>query len=200
MAAAVPRKGTWEGRLRTPVCAFVIVYGVARLAELIDWSRLHHDAAAMLGLGSGAVTGLLVAGKAAELALTVLAVTALTRASDTLLFAALAGWTADLAVLTVVAVVGGDLGRVLEHGLMFAAFATLQAVAYVYGGVRPKRPSTPAEIEGPHETRRDLSTGTAEPTRQDLPVRRPEPTRQDLPVRRPDVTRQDIHVRKPPSS
>ncbi|GAA4522283.1 hypothetical protein GCM10023191_101450 [Actinoallomurus oryzae] len=225
MVAAVLRKGMTQGRLRTPACAFITLYGVAKLAELLDWSRLHHDVAAMLGAGSGTVTGLLLAGKGAELALTVLAVLALIRASDTLLAAAVAGWTADLAVLTVVAAVCGDLGRLLEHGTAFLVLAALLTVLYKSGAVRlPRRTGAPDQTASPppHTTRRlptatadptqKLPTGTAEPTRQDLPVRRPDVTRQDLPVRRPDSTRrdlpaggpdptrQDLPVRRPPTS
>jgi hypothetical protein len=191
------------GRLRTPACAFLILYGVAKLAELLDWSRLHHDVAAMLGAGSGTVTGLLLAGKGAELAFTALAVAALARSDDTLLAAAVAGWTADLAVLTVVAAVCGDLGRLLEHGLVFLVLAALLAVLYRSGAVRlPRRAGGPGPDQAasppPHTTRQDLPTGTTDPTRQDLPVRRPDVTRQDLPVRRPDVTRQDLPVRRRP--
>lgn len=202
MVAAV-RKGTFEGRLRPPACAFLILYGVAKLAELLDWSRLHHDVTAMLGTGSGTVTGLLLAGKGAELALTVLAVLALVRADDTLLAAAVAGWTADLAVLTIVAAVCGDLGRLLEHGLTFLVLAALLTVLYRSGTVRlPRRTGAPDQAASPppHTTRQDLPTDTTDPTRQDLPVRRPDVTRQDLPVRRPDVTRQDLPVhRRPPT-
>lgn len=136
MEPAVPGHHLIRGRLRSPASAFVILYGVARLAELIDWSRLHDDAVAMLGLGSGAVTGLLIAGKAAELLLTLLAVLALTRHSDALLLAAVAGWTADLALLTIVAVVGGDLGRSLEHGISCAAFAGLLVGVSAGGGLQ----------------------------------------------------------------
>jgi hypothetical protein len=189
------------GRLRTPACAFLILYGVAKLAELLDWSRLHHDVAAMLGAGSGTVTGLLLAGKGAELAFTALAVAALARSDDTLLAAAVAGWTADLAVLTVVAAVCGDLGRLLEHGLVFLVLAALLAVLYRSGAVRlPRRTGGPDQTMPlpSNTTRQDLPTGTTDPTRQDLPVRRPDVTRQDLPVRRPDVTRQDLPVRRRP--
>jgi hypothetical protein len=194
---AVPRTHVIRGRLRSPVTAFVMLYGVARLAELVDWSRLHDDVVAMLGLGSGVVTGLLVAGKGAELLFTLLAVLALTRRSDVVLLAAVAGWTADLALLTTVAVVGGDVGRSLEHGISCAAFAGLLALTYpVRAGGGPVREPGPTP---PHETRRDLTAGDPEPTRQDLPVHRPDVTRQDIPVHRPDVTRQDLPVRRPPT-
>jgi hypothetical protein len=198
---AVPRTHAIRGRLRSPASAFVILYGAAKLAELIDWSRLHGDAVAMLGLGSGVVTGLLVAGKAAELLLTLLAVLALTRHSDGLLRAAVAGWTADLALLTIVAVVGGDLGRTLEHGISCAAFAGLLAVTYrVRAGGEPVRKQGPTPAP-PDETRQDLPVRDPDVTRQDLPVRRPAATRQDLPVHGPDLTRQDLPVRgRPPET
>ena len=138
MDPAVPQSGMIQGRLRSPVCAFLIVYGVAKLAELLDWSRLHGDVVAMLDAGSGAVTGLLVTGKGTELLLTALAAVALARRSDALLLAAVAGWTGDLALLTAVAAVCGDLGRLLEHGLMFMVFAGLLAVTYAFGEVRTK--------------------------------------------------------------
>ena len=209
-------------RLPSPACVFLIVFGVAKLAELADWSRLHGDVAAMLDLGSGTVTGLLIAGKGAELLLTVAAVLSLVRRNATLLLAAVTGWTADLAVLTAVAAVHGDLGRLLEHGLTFVAFAGLLAVTYRFGGVRAKdvlrfkrreRPvSRPARPAGPpmspqpprpagpesHETVRDVPD--SDTTRQDLPARMPAVTRLDLPVRRSaDVTRQDLPVRKRPA-
>jgi hypothetical protein len=172
-------------RLHTPVCAFLIVFGVAKLAELLDWSRLHGDVVSMLGLGSGAVTGLLLAGKGAELLLTILAVLALIRRNRAWLLAAVAGWTADLALLAIVATVRGDLGRVLEHGLTFLAFAGLLAVTYVFGR---------APEAQPHATRHDLHVPEADVTRQDLPVKSADTTRLDLPVRRPDVTRQDMPI------
>jgi hypothetical protein len=172
--------------LHIPVCAFLIVFGVAKLAELFDWSRLHADVVSMLGLGSGTVTGLLLAGKGAELLLTALAVLALIRRNRTWLLAAVAAWTADLAVLSIVATVRGDIGRVLEHGLTFLAFAGLLAVTYVFGREREERPA--------HGTRQDLPVPEADVTRQDLPTRSPDTTRLDLPVRRPDVTRQDLPI------
>jgi hypothetical protein len=174
------------------------VYGAAKLAELIVWSRLHDVVVVMLGLGSGAVTGLLAVGKGAELLLTALAVLAVTRRTDILLLAALAGWTADLALLAVVAAVCGDLGRLLEHGITFMAFACLLAVTYASGEVR----TTGIAVFGPkrrpssHTTRQDLSAAASDLTRPDLPVRRPDVTRQDLPVHGPDVTRQDLPVRR----
>jgi hypothetical protein len=175
-------------RLHTPVCAFLIVFGVAKLAELLDWSRLHSDVVSLLGLGSGAVTALLLAGKGAELLLTVLAVLALTRRNPTWLLAAVTGWTADLALLAIVATVRGDLGRVLEHGLTFLALAGLLAVTYVFGREREERPATG------NGTRQDLPVPDADVTRQDLPTRSADTTRLDLPVRRPDVTRRDLPV------
>jgi hypothetical protein len=174
-----------QRRAHVPACAFLIVFGVAKLAELLDWSRLHGDVVAMLGLGSGVVTGLLLAGKGAELLLTGLAVLALVRRDRTRLLAALAGWTADLALLAIVATVGGDLGRVLEHGLTFLAFAALLAVTYVLGR---------APRERPQGTGQSLPVSEADVTRQDLPARSADTTRLDLPVRRPDVTRQDMPV------
>jgi hypothetical protein len=179
----------------------VILFGVAKLAELLDWSRLHRDVAAMLDHGSGAATGLLIAGKAAELLLTVLAVLALTRRDGTLLRVALAGWTADLALLSIVAAVYGDLGRLAEHGLSFAVFAGLLVATYKLGrraGAEPghQASSLPVPATAPHGTRADLPAPSPDVTRQDLPVRRPEVTRQDLPVRSPDLTRQDLPVRK----
>jgi hypothetical protein len=186
------------GRPHSPLCAFVILFGVAKLAELLDWSRLHRDVAAMLGHGSGAATGLLIAGKTAELLLTILAVLALVRRAGTLLRAALAGWTADLALLSVVAAVYGDLGRLAEHGLSFVVFAGLLVAPYVLGrraGTAPE-PPLPVQVTEPHGTRADLPLPSPDVTRQDLPVRKPEVTRQDLPVRNSDLTRQDLPVRK----
>jgi hypothetical protein len=195
---AVSRTHAIRGRLRSPASAFVILFGVAKLAELIDWSRLNDDAVAMLGLNSGVVSGLLIAGKGAELLLTLLAVLALTRHSDALLLAAVAGWTADLALLTVVAVVAGDLGRSLEHGISCAAFAGLLVVTYrVRAGGAPVREPGPTAAP-PDETRQDLPVPDPDVTRQDLPVRRPAATRQDLPVHGPDLTRQDLPVRRRP--
>lgn len=186
-----------QRRLHVPVCAFLIVFGVAKLAELLDWSRLHGDVVAMLGLGSGVVTGLLIAGKGAELLLTGLAVLALIRRSRRRLLAALAGWTADLALLAIVATVRGDLGRVLEHGLTFLAFAALLAVTYVSGRAPEERPpGTLQNLPVPEAdgTLQDLPVPEADVTRRDLPTRSADTTRLDLPVRRPDVTRQDMPV------
>lgn len=212
-------------RLHIPVCVFLILYGAAKLAELADWSRLHRDVAAMLGLGFGAVTSLLIAGKGAELLLTVVAVLAVTsrrprwsaRRKIALLLASLAGWTVDLLVLAVVAEVSGDRGRLLEHGLAFIAFAVLLVVTYVHSGVtvkdvigavrRRRLPSPspkPKPEPEPDATVRD--TPGLNVTRQDLPVRRPEPparaadtTLRDLPARELNVTRQDLPVRRRPS-
>jgi hypothetical protein len=189
---AVPDRTTV--RPHSPVCAFVILFGVAKLAELLDWSRLHRDVAGMLGHGSGVATGLLLAGKAAELSLTVLAVLALIRRDGTLLRVALAGWTADLTLLSIVAAVYGDLGRLAEHGLSFVVFAGLLLAPYVLGRRAGTEPPVPAAA--PQGTRMDLPVPSPDVTRQDLPVRRPEVTRQDLPVRNADLTRQDLPVRK----
>jgi hypothetical protein len=194
------------GRMHSPMCAFVVLFGVAKLAELLDWSRLHRDVAAMLDHGSGAATGLLLAGKAAELLLTVLAVLSLIRRNGTLLRVALAGWTADLALLSIVAAVYGDLGRLVEHGLSFAVFTCLLVATSVLGRVpdrridaepEPQMSPHPVRVTAPHGTRADLPVPPSDVTRQDLPVRRPEVTRQDLPVRSPDLTRQDLPVRRP---
>jgi hypothetical protein len=127
--------GPSRRRLHYPACVFLIVFGVAKLAELIDWSRLHGDAVRMLGLGDGPVTALLLAGKGTELLLTVVAALALLRRSHVWLLLALAGWTADLALLAVVAGVCDDVGRLIQHGLFFVAFAGLTAAAYAMGAV-----------------------------------------------------------------
>ena len=196
--AGRPAERAVRRRLQTPMCAFLIVFGVAKLAELLDWSRLHRDVVSMLGLGSGTVTGLLLAGKGAELLLTVLAVLALIRRDRAWLLAAVAGWTADLALLAIVATIRGDLGRVLEHGLTFLAFAGLLAVTYVFGRERPEQAEPVEPVEPPataHGTRQDLPVpDEADVTRQDLPTRSADTTRMDLPVRRPDVTRRDLPV------
>jgi hypothetical protein len=116
--------------LRRPVCVFLIAFGVVKILELADWSRLHRDAGAMLALGSGAVTGLLIGAKTVELLLTVAAVFALVRTNGGLLLGALAGWTAEFALLSVMAAVHGDLGRLIEHGLFCVAFGGLLTMTY----------------------------------------------------------------------
>jgi hypothetical protein len=202
-----------RGRLHVPVCAFVIVFGATKVAELLDWSRLHRDVVAMLDRGSGTVTGLLLAGKGAELLLTVLAVLALTRRQTVLLRVALAGWAADLALLSIVAAVYGDLGRLIEHGLCLLAFAGLLAATFAYGrvperhavaqpepGPEPVAAPRNVRVVEPHTTRTDLPVRGPDVTRQDLPVRGPDVTRQDLPVRSPDTTRLDLPVRKRPTA
>lgn len=210
MEAVVPERAYATRRLHTPVCVFLICYGVAKLAELLGWSRLHAGVVSMLGLGSGAVTVLLLAGKCAELLLTVLAVLALTRRDRRWLLAALAAWTADLAVLAVVAGVDGDLGRLLEHGLSFLVFAGLLALTFAYGRARQPAPAggrlqDPASGDGMDGTIEDVTVpnagvdhaahaADADVTRHDLPVRGSEATRMDLPVRRPDVTRHDLPI------
>jgi hypothetical protein len=202
---------------------FVIVFGVAKLAELIDWSRLHGDAVRMLGLGGGPVTALLLAGKGTELLLTAVAALALLRRGHVWLLLALAGWTADLALLAVVAGIYGDVGRLIQHGLFFVAFAGLSAAAYAVGaraGVfrltgAPRGPIAQAQEVARVSLDRLRSPGSRpgagptpesgpgpqaspEPTRQDLPVhRRSDVTQQDLPAHGPDVTRQDLPVHQP---
>jgi hypothetical protein len=161
----------YGGRLHAPACAFVIAYGVARLAGF----GLYHDGAA----------GPLVVAAGAEPALTILAVLALVRRGRGLLLAAVAGWTADLASPAVVAAVHGDTGRLLDHGLPGVAFAVLTAVTYRLGrrqGDDTARGGTLTDLRvaDPDATRQDLPAGA---TRLDLPVRRPEATRPDLPVR-----------------
>jgi hypothetical protein len=133
--------------LHYPVCAFVIVFGVTKIAELLDWSRLHGDAVAMLGLRAGTVTALLLAGKGVELLLTAVAAIGLARRGGWPL-AALAGWTADLALLSVVAGIRGDLGRLAEHGLCCLAFAVLLALTYARRPGAGGRP-TDGEPRGP---------------------------------------------------
>jgi hypothetical protein len=201
VATERPAGGMTYRRLHAPASVFVLLYGLAKLAELADWGRLHRDVGGMLGAGSGATTGLVAAGKGAELLFTVLAALALARRAEVLLLTALAGWTADLAVLATVAAVCGDRGRLLEHGLAFVAFGSLLTVVHAYGQVRAAdvvgsvlRRSR--DVEEPHadETVRDARP---DETRRDLPVRGVDQTRLDLPVRRPDQTRQDLPVRKP---
>lgn len=201
-----PADGMAYRRLHTPVCAFVLVYGLAKLAELADWSRLHHDAAGMLGAGSGTATGLLAAGKGAELLLTALAALALVRRGELVLLTALAGWTADLALLAAVAAVSGDRARLLEHGLAFIGFGCLLTVTYAYGPLRaadvvrsvlPRARPADGGTDDARPADTTVRDASPEPTRQDLPVRGAERTRLDLPVRRPDVTRQDLPVRRP---
>lgn len=177
MAAALPERAGGVHRLHNPVCVFLIAYGAAKLAELFDWSRLHDGVMSMLGFGSGTVTGLLLAGKGVELLLIGAAVLSIVRVSRFWLLAAIAGWTTDLGVLSIVAAACGDLGRLLDHGLSFLAFAALLVATYVLGGERAPQP--PA----------------ANVTRQDLPVRKADVTRQDLPARKPGVTRQDLPIR-----
>lgn len=179
MAAALPERGGGVHRLHNPVCVFLIAYGAARLAELLDWSRLHDGVMSMLGFGSGAVSGLLLAGKGVELLLIGAAVLSIARVSRFWLLAAIAGWTTDLGVLSIVAAACGDLGRLLDHGLSFLAFAALLVATYVLGGERAPQPQSAA----------------TDVTRQDLPVRKADVTRQDLPVRKPDMTRQDLPIR-----
>jgi hypothetical protein len=207
-------------RLHLPACVFLIAFGVAKLAELADWSRLHGDAVRLAGAGT-VTTGLLVAGKAAELLFTLTAVLALVRRRRVWLLAALAGWTIDLAVLSVMAAVAGDLGRLLEHGLSFLAIAGLLVVTYATAGRPPREalstahlllsrlhrtgnpaPRTPATPKPPAPKPTAPPTPTPDPgpgvTRQDLPVSRPAITRQDLSLPGHDVTRQDLPVRRPP--
>jgi hypothetical protein len=131
-------------RLHLPACVFLIAFGVAKLAELADWSRIHGDAVRLAGAGP-VTTGLLIAGKAAELLFTLTAVLALVRHRRIWLFAALAGWTVDLAVLSVIAAVSGDLGRLLEHGLSFIAIAGLLVVTYATADRPPREALSTAE-------------------------------------------------------
>jgi hypothetical protein len=217
--AAPGRPGASRRGLHYAVCVFLIVFGITKIAELIDWSRLHGDAVTMLGLGGGSVTALLVAGKGAELLLTAAAALALARRNDVWLLAALAGWTADLALLAVVAGICGDMGRLVQHGLFFAAFAGLLVVICVLGrGVRAPHPAGTAR--GPLSQTQEIALATLARLRRagsragsgslPLPGRDPlsgpdsgpgphapsEPTRQDLPVRRSDTTRQELPVRR----
>jgi hypothetical protein len=201
-------------RLHLPACVFLIAFGVAKLAELADWSRLHGDAVRLAGAGS-VTTGLLIAGKAAELLFTLTAVLALVRGRRVWLLAALAGWTLDLAVLSVIAAVAGDLGRLLEHGLSLIAIAGLLVVTYATAGRPPRealstahlllsrlhRTGAPAPKPAPRTPDKPTAPTAPDPkadvTRQDLPVR-PAITRQDIPLPGHDVTRRDLPVRRPP--
>jgi hypothetical protein len=199
-------------RLHLPACVFLIAFGVAKLAELADWSRLHGDAVRLAGAGS-VTTGLLIAGKAAELLFTLTAVLALVRRRRIWLLAALAGWALDLAVLSVIAAVSGDHGRLLEHGLSFIAIAGLLVVTYAGAGrpprealstaqlllsrlhrttdPAPKRTSAPEAPEAPEAPKAPKAPAALPaPSAPAAPVQA-DVTRQDLPAR-PAITRQDI--------
>lgn len=215
--AALVRSRAGRADLRLPLSAFLVVFGLAKVAELIDWSRLHHDAGAMLGLGSGTATVLLIAGKSGELLLTAIAALGLVRRSVVWPLAALAGWTADLFVLSVLAGIDGDLGRLLEHGLCFVAFAGLLAVAYTRGALSLPDATRASGASGTggrlsqtqeiaiaalNRLRRAGSHDRPEPESAPAPGAGPVPrvsleqTRLDLPVRRrSEVTRQDLPVR-----
>ncbi len=212
---AQPAKpGTRRNDLRRPVCVFLIAFGIVKIVELADWSRLHRDATAMLDLGTGAVTGLLLGAKAVELLLTVAAVFALVRRDYRLLLGALAGWTAEFALLAVMAAVHGDLPRLVEHGLFCVAFGGLLTMTYAMTPKAKKATEAPQPVaappivipetmEGPGSTlpgtppkdRVVAPKALSAQTRMDLPVRKADATRQDLPVRGADATRQDIPVR-----
>ncbi len=172
--------------LRRPVGVFLVVFGLTRIAELLDWSRMHADAVSSLAMGGATVTALIVAGKAVDLLLTAAAVLALVRGHGVWLLVAIAGWTAGFAVLTVLAGIGGDAGALVQQGCFFVVFAGLLAGAYLLGLGRAPRLRWPSK--------RPSAFVSAEPTRQDLPVRGGGATRQDLPVRTSDVTRQDMPV------
>ncbi len=219
------KPGALRGDLRRPVGVFLIAFGVVKILELADWSRLHQDAGAMFALGSGAVTGLLIGAKTIELLLTVAAVLSMVRHNGTLLLGALSGWTAEFALLAVLAAVHGDLARLIEHGLFCVAFGGLLTMTYTLGPRHvttsgPRFDTQEIALDAPAEPRPDPAPALGERAvspPKDRPVAprehamtRPEPlpsgerrspaasdrTRQDLPVQKKDATRQDLPVQK----
>ncbi|WP_433183483.1 hypothetical protein [Actinoallomurus sp. CA-150999] len=121
--------GGWRRR-HVPVGVFLVVFGLTRVASLLDWSSRHRDAARMLGVGDGATTALLGISAVAELLFTVAAVLAVGRRRAVWLLVALAGWLIEFLALAVVAGVTGDGRRLVEHGVFLLAFAVLFAVTY----------------------------------------------------------------------
>ncbi|MEV0403652.1 hypothetical protein [Actinoallomurus sp. NPDC050550] len=121
--------GGWRRR-HVPVGVFLVVFGLTRVASLLDWSSRHHDAAQMLGVGDGATTALLGVSAVAELLFTVAAVLAVGRRRAVWLLVALAGWLLEFLVLAVVAGVAGDRLRLVEHGVFLLVFGGLFAVTY----------------------------------------------------------------------
>lgn len=157
--------------LRRPVGVFLIVFGLTRIAELLDWSRMHADAVSSLAMGGTTVTALIIAAKAVDLLLTAAALLALVRGHGVWLLVALAGWTAGFAVLTVLAGIGGDAGALVQQGCFFVVFAGLLTGAYLMGLGRPPSSAAGGSLSSTSGRWRTLaSLRPAEPLRQDVPV------------------------------
>ena len=188
------------GACTLPRARSLILFGVAKLAELFDWSRLHLTSPRCSATGPAPRPGLLIAGKTRRAA-----VHRPRRARP----GPARGHPAPRRprrvdrrprVLSVVAAVSRRPRQAGRARRPFAVFAGLLVAPYVLGAQRagpaPDAPRLPVQAPAPHGTRADLPLPSPDVTRQDLPVRRPEVTRQDLPVRNSDLTRQDLPVRK----
>jgi hypothetical protein len=181
---------------------FLIVFGLTRIAELLDWSHMHAGAVSSLGMSGDSVTILVIIGKVLDVVLTAVAALALVRRHGIWLLVALGGWTAGFATLGVLSGVMGDIRGLIQQACFFAVFAGLLAAAYKLGLGRapgfaaaagvPPAPTpqvTPPPAAGPEASH---APTTMEPTRQDMPVQNSSRTRQDIQVRRADLTRQDM--------
>ncbi|GLZ04437.1 hypothetical protein Acsp03_19030 [Actinomadura sp. NBRC 104412] len=126
---SVPSRGRNWHRMHYPIGVFLVAYGVTGLVTgLIGWDDRREELAGYVG--AGAATAVLAVVKAIELALVALAVAGIGRRRDVWFLPALAGWLAGFGVFTLLDLVKGNWGALLEHVVFLAAFALLLFLSY----------------------------------------------------------------------
>lgn len=129
-APARPVPPSWH-RQHYAIGLFLIVYGVVTLAlGLLGFDARKAEAAEYLG--DGLAVPVLVAAKAGQAVLLILAATAVVRRRSVLFLPALLAWTAGFAVLCVLDVVSGAFGTLLEHAIYTVAFGLALFLSYAF--------------------------------------------------------------------
>lgn len=127
-AGARPAGRTWH-RFHYAVGVFLVVYGVTGLAgAAVLWGDRRDEVENYFG--SGPAGSILIAAKAVEALLVLVTVAALVRRRDMWFVPPLAGWMAGFAMFSVLDVLKGRWGGLLEHLVYLAGFVVLLFLSY----------------------------------------------------------------------
>jgi hypothetical protein len=132
--------GTGWSRLFVPIGVFLGAFGVLNFAELpLGWKDRQQQVGryldATLDLGADWVMPVIWLAKLVELALGLLAVTALLRRSTRWLAAAVVGWLAWFTAFSAMDVWAADRAELQEHTVYFVMFAVLLGLIFVVAAV-----------------------------------------------------------------